>query len=101
MNLDAAIKEIVTEKFNIGDYFDSHTVIDELQSKEYREIYMHGFPQNYTIGQYHGMIAQIIRDSGLVEAVKIAGQKILVKTATVFDDLKENHLWKRIEPVQN
>ena len=67
MNLDAAIKEIVTKKFNIGDYFDSHTVIDELQKKDYHEIYLREFPEDGHINTYHGMIAQKI---GAVAGIK-------------------------------
>lgn len=95
MELATAIENIV-KKFRKDDYFDSHSVINELLKKDYHQVYLESFPKNCTVAQYHGQIAQKIGESGVAEKVHIKEKDVLVKTHTVYGDLSENHLWIRI-----
>ena len=97
MQLDEAICEIIREKFKSGDYFDSHAVINGLLiNKNFHQIYMDFYPKNCTIAQYHGHIAQKIANTGYAEKVKCEEKDILIKTYTIYGELSENHLWRRI-----
>ncbi|EID86435.1 hypothetical protein MSI_07880 [Treponema sp. JC4] len=97
MQLDEAINETIKNNFEIGDYFDSHAVINGLLvNKKYHQLYMDFYPKNCTVAQYHGQIAQKIASSGIALKVKIDEKDILIKTYTIYGELSENHLWKRI-----
>jgi len=95
MELATAIEDIIN-KFEKGDYFDSHAVINELLKKDYHQVYLEAFPKDCTVAHYHGQIAQKIGESGVAEKVHIKEKDVLVKTHTVYGDLSENHLWIRI-----
>ena len=95
MELATAIENIVKE-FRKDDYFDSHSVINELLKKDYHQVYLESFPKNCTVAQYHGQIALKINESGLAEKVKINEKNVLVKTYTIYGDFGENQLWIRI-----
>ena len=96
MKLEEAIFKIINENFKLNSFFDSHSVINELLKKEYHQAYLDNFPKGCTVAQYHGQIAQNIFESKLAEKAKIEGKDILVQTNTIYGDLSENHLWKRI-----
>lgn len=98
MEIIDAIKNILlnTDKFKKGDLFDSHTIINQLMGKEFHQVYLNSFPAGCTVGQYHGIIAQKIEESKLAEKVQIEGKDILVKSQTIYGDLKQNHLWKKL-----
>ena len=98
MEIIDAIKKIIlnTENLKKGDYFDSHTIINELISKEFHQIYLNNFPAGFTIGQYHGKIAKIIEESKLAEKVQFEGKDILIKSHTIYGEIKQNHLWKKL-----
>lgn len=97
MELITAIKDII-KKFEKNDYFDSHSVINELlKNTDYYKIYLESFPKGCTVAQYHGQIAQKIGDTGLVEKVQIDTKDVLVKTHTIYGELNPNHLWKKIK----
>ncbi|MCR4954963.1 MAG: hypothetical protein K6A43_12920 [Treponema sp.] len=91
-DISSAIKEIIESNFIKDDYFDSHTIINFLQKKEYHQIYLENFPKEYDVKTYHSQIAKEIRKcSDLVEEAKIKE----IKTFTIYDELNPNHLWKR------
>jgi hypothetical protein len=89
MTLDQAVKEIL-DNFKSGDYFDSHTVIDALmQNKDYHLAYLQGYSNTLDVKQYHGNIAKMIRNSGIVNQIGIA------KTHTIYGNLSDNALWQK------
>jgi hypothetical protein len=91
MNLTACITKILAQ-FQKGDYFDSHTVINELlKNKGYHLAYLQGYSaSNATeVYQYHSDIAKMIGASGL------ATKTGTVKTHTIYGNLSENALWQR------
>lgn len=89
MNLNDCVKEIL-ENFTSGDYFDSHTVINELiKNPDYHIHYVKECPENCAINQYHGLIAQEIKKSGIAEAIGTA------KSHTIYGDISENELWQK------
>jgi hypothetical protein len=91
MTLEQAIMAILAD-FNTGDYFDSHTVIDALmQNKDYHLAYLQGYSNTLDVKQYHGNIAKMIRDSGIVNRIGIA------KTHTIYGNLSDNALWQKNE----
>ena len=96
MELSTAIKYII-KKFDINDYFDSHTVINELLKNEYHQTYLQYFPKDCTVAQYHGQIAQKIGESGFAKKVKLNEKDICLKTHTLYGDLRLNHLWIRVD----
>lgn len=100
MVLRECLEKIIEQNFASGDYFDSHTVIDEiLRNADYRIAYMQDFASNYkncTIAQYHGFIAQEIAATKKAEVVTIDGNQIKIKTQTIYGDIEPNQLWKRI-----
>lgn len=91
MTLEECIKEVINEKFRSGDYFDSHAVINEMvKNQKWHGVYLDNFQKNFTVAQYHGLIAQKIGEQN----VKPAGLKI--KSHTIYGDLAENHLWQKV-----
>jgi len=89
MNLEESIIDIL-ESFVSGEYFDSHSVINALLAKpEYHLAYLRGYSDNMTVAQYHGRIAQIIRDRGIVHYIGKA------RSHTIYGDLSENALWQK------
>ena len=95
-DISSAIREIISANFVKGDYFDSHTIINELMGKQYHQVYLNSFPTGCTVGQYHGMIAQKIEESNLAQKVQIEGKDVLIKTRTIYGEIKQNHLWKKL-----
>lgn len=92
MTLEECIEEILLTKFAVGDYFDSHSVIYEMQKNpEWHEVYMQNYPENCTVAQYHGLIAQRIGGSK-----NVLSADLKIKSHTIYDDLSENHLWKKL-----
>lgn len=93
MDLKTIIKEIIKKNFNKDDYFDSHTIINFLQKKDYHQVYLGNFPNEYDVKTYHSHIAKEIKKlSDIVEEAEIKE----IKTFTIYDELNFNHLWKRI-----
>lgn len=91
-DISLAIREIIESNFIKDDYFDSHTIINFLQKKEYHQIYLENFPKEYDVKTYHSQIAKEIRKcSDMVEEAKIKE----IKTFTIYYELNPNHLWKR------
>lgn len=92
-NLQISIREIIKNNFSPKEYFDSHTIINFLQKKEYHQIYLENFPKEYDVKTYHSQIAKEIRKcSDLVEEAKIKE----IKTFAIYGELNPNHLWKRL-----
>ena len=90
--LDVCIKGIIADNFVKGDFFDSHTVINEImKSDEYFSAYLNEYPKGTSVAEWHSTIAKAIRDSGLVED---AGCD--VKTQTIFGTVRPNRLWKKL-----
>jgi len=95
MTLEDAVKEIVRD-FSSGKIFDSHVVIDELRDNpKYSEVYLHEISEKQDAVKYHGRIAQIIRDSGLVTAVQDGNEDMKISTRNVHGGITPNHVWKR------
>lgn len=95
ITLKDAVCEIV-KSFTSGKIFDSHGVIEELRNNpKYSGGYLHEISGKQNEAQYHGRIAQIIRDSGLAEAVPDGNKDMLINTKNVHGELTENHVWKR------
>lgn len=99
MTLKECVEKIITENFRPGEYFDTHTVINMiLQNNAYHLAYLQEFKQdsnNYTVGLYHGYIAQRMIEplSSIVTKAEIDK----IKTQTIFCEQPEiNQLWKRI-----
>ncbi len=89
MDLEKCVAEIL-KKFSTADYFDSHTVINELLAKpEYHLAYLRGYSPESTIAQYHGRIARMIGANNT--AIQIGS----AKTHTIFGVISDNMLWKK------
>lgn len=89
--LKECIEEIINKKFSSGDYFDSHTIINELRRvPEYHAAYLSEFSNPSSINQYHSKIAKKI---GLLECIQSCNKKI--KTHTIYGDISENELWQK------
>ena len=95
MRLDMELKdciEKVLQEFEEGDVFDSHTIIHEIRKdKEMNEIYMHCFPENFSVSQYHGIIAQKIG-----EQKNIRKMDFKIRSHTIYGDLEPNQAWIKI-----
>lgn len=90
MSLETCIQKIV-DGFNHGEYFDSHTVINELiANKEYHLEYLRGYSENMTVAQYHGQIAQEIKATNKCELISKE-----FKSHTIYGELSTNALWKK------
>lgn len=90
MSLDEAVKEIVNKSFSEGQFFDSHTVINEIiKDKNYHAVYLEGYSRD-SVALYHAMISQLIRDCGCVERV---GDSM---SHTIYGDISKNALWKKL-----
>ena len=92
--LEQAVQEIVTEILKTGEYFDSHTVINELiQNKDYHLLYLNGWKNgSYSdVKDYHKHIAEIIRDKTPVKSV--ADDFV---SHTIYGNLSPNKIWQRI-----
>jgi len=88
MDLNDCITKIL-EQFQKDEYFDSHTVINELlQNKEYHLAYLREYNPNDTVAQYHGKIAKMIGNNGVT---KIG----TMKTHTIYGNLSPNALWQK------
>ena len=97
MELNEAIQQILKE-IRKDEYFDSHAIIKELMiNKEYHQIYLEEYSKGLTVAQYHGKIAQMIGKTGVVKKIQDDTKDILIKTHTIYGDLSENHLWKKIK----
>lgn len=91
MNLKEAITEIIDVSFNENDYFDAHTVINELvKNPKYYIEYLRGYSSNMNIAQYHASIAQTISS---IENVKKIGN---AKSHTIYGDIRENTLFQKV-----
>ena len=91
MTLKDAIQK-TTDSFSTGDLFDSHTIINELiKNPEYHLAYLQEYSSNCTVAQYHGLISQKI---GSISGIESFGHKI--KTHTIYGDISENELWKKV-----
>lgn len=92
-SLYQCIEEIIKNNFVGGEYFDSHSVIHELQNKEYHQVYLANFPRNSDVETYHRLIANEIKKcKSLVSEAEITE----IKSHTIYGKLSKNHLWKRI-----
>jgi hypothetical protein len=90
MTLEQCIEEILGQ-FASGDYFDSHTVINELLRKpNYHLAYLRDYSPDSTVAQYHGNIAKMI---GIKKSARQIGTS---KTHTIYGDLSDNMLWQKI-----
>ena len=92
--LKNCINEIISNKDNFasGDFFDSHTVINELMiNKEYFFAYLNEYPKGTPINEWHSTIAKMIGESNLVEKMDFK-----IKRQTVFDKISENQVWKKL-----
>lgn len=90
MNLLECMKKIIGG-FNKDDYFDSHTIIEELiRNKEYHLAYLQEYQQNCTVAQYHGQIAQKLNE---INGIKKIGK---AKSHTIYGNISENMLWQKI-----
>lgn len=90
MELKECIKAILNG-FNVGDYFDSHTVINELtRNKDYHIAYLKEFPKNCNVAQYHGMIAKMVGSFDCVEPISSSA-----KSHTIYGDITDNELWQK------
>ena len=73
------------------NYFDSHTVINELIINPKHHIeYLKGCSENMNIAQYHGQIAQIIAS---FNSVKKIGN---TKSHTIYGDIRDNTLFQKV-----
>ncbi len=89
MDLNGCIKKIL-ESFEPNDYFDSHTVINELiRNPDYHIHYIKECPENLSISLYHKQIAEKIRASDLVKEIGTA------KSHTIYGEIKKNKLWQK------
>lgn len=87
MTLEQCITEIIGN-FKAGEYFDSHTIINELLAKpDYHLAYLRGYSSESSIAQYHGNIAKMIGAQKKVNQIGTA------KTHTIYGDLSDNMLW--------
>ena len=93
MNLNEAINSIVKE-FGSGSYFDTHAVIDALHKHPYHEIYMHSFPENCNVNQYHAIIGKKIGSLQNVTPVLIDGQPVKIKSFSIYEKIEDNQLWR-------
>lgn len=90
MELKECIKEIL-DGFSVGDYFDSHTVINELiANKDYHVAYLQGYPKNYDVKNYHKEIAKTIGTFDCVEPISSSS-----KSHTIYGDITSNELWQK------
>jgi hypothetical protein len=92
MTLNDCIIEILGN-FNPGDFFDSHTVIDGLLlNRDYHLAYLREYPASNAmeVRHYHGNIAKMIRDSGLVKQIGNS------KSHTIYGNLSDNALWQKL-----
>lgn len=91
MTLEECIEEILSE-FTSGDYFDSHTIINEMQrNHKWHSVYMQNYPENSTVAQYHGII--IAKKIG--ESQNVGPANLKIKTHTIYGDLVPNQVWKK------
>ena len=91
MSLKESISEIIEVSFNTNDYFDSHTVINELIINPKHHIeYLKGCSENMNIAQYHGQIAKIISS---FDNVKKIGN---TKSHTIYGDIRDNVLFQKV-----
>lgn len=90
MELKECIKEIL-DGFSVGDYFDSHTVINELiANKDYHIAYLQGYHKNYAVAQYHSEISKTIGTFDCVEPISSSA-----KSHTIYGKISENKLWRK------
>ena len=90
MELKDCIEQVLS-RFEKGDIFDSHTVIQEIRNdKNMNEVYMHCFPERFTIEQYHSFLSQEI---GKRDDVKKLDFKI--KTHTIYGKIEPNQAWEK------
>ncbi|MBD5433753.1 MAG: hypothetical protein HDR35_05635 [Treponema sp.] len=90
MELKECIKEIL-DGFSVGDYFDSHTVINELiANKDYHVAYLQEYSEKCTVAQYHGKIAKMIGIFDCVEPISSSS-----KSHTIYGDITSNELWQK------
>ncbi len=89
MTLKECIEEIVGT-FNIGDYFDSHVIINELlKNRKYHLVYLQEYCKDTNINQYHGRIGKIIAS---IESLNAIGKS---KSHTIYGEIHENQLWQK------
>ena len=97
MNLQKCIERIIDENFESGDYFDTHSIINEmLKDSELHQSYLSNYSNNKTMALYHSQISQAIEATKLVEKVIIADIEVKVKTHTIYGNLSENQLWRKL-----
>ena len=90
MELKDCIKAILNE-FKQGDYFDSHTIINELiANKDYHIAYLQEYSEKCTVAQYHGKIAKMIGTFDCVEPISSSA-----KSHTIYGDITNNELWQK------
>ncbi|MDE7140326.1 MAG: hypothetical protein K2O09_06200 [Treponemataceae bacterium] len=90
MELKECIKAILDE-FNPGDYFDSHTVINELiANKDYHIAYLKEYSEKCTVAQYHGKIAKMIGSFDCIQDTSLSA-----KSHTIYGDITSNELWQK------
>ncbi len=90
MELKECIKEIL-DGFSAGDYFDSHTVINELtRNKKYHIAYLNAYPKNCDVKDYHKEIAKMIGSFNCVEPISSSA-----KSHTIYGKITKNKLWQK------
>ena len=90
MELKECIKAIL-DKFKPGDYFDSHTIINELiANKDYHFVYMQEYPKNCTVAKYHSEISRMIGTFDCVESISESA-----KSHTIYGEISKNKLWQK------
>ena len=90
--LEKEIKEIL-KNFKSGDYFDSHTIINELISnKIFYYAYLNAYPKKMPIKTFHSQIAKEIKK---MDQLVIECKNKKIKTHTIFNNINKNQLWKK------
>lgn len=86
MSLEQAIVEIVSN-IPVNHIFDAHTVLKELETPKYHEVYMKEY--SGSIATYHGRIAQTIDN---LANCKNQGKS---QSHTIYGNLNECTCWKK------
>lgn len=89
MALIECIKEIIG-RFTRNDYFDSHTIINELtRNKAYHLEYLRAYSKTSDIRQHHKKISEMIET---IEGIEEIGTS---KYHTIYGNITENKLWQK------
>lgn len=91
MTLQQSIEKIISENIKSGDYFDSHTIINELRNnKEFALDYIKGLNNETDIKEYHKNISVMISNVSGIEKISES-----LKSHSIFGNIVKNSLWKK------